>query len=560
MPSFPSAPSSKSKGKKGKQDSSEIAISGSDARVNAVKAKRKRTAVNGDVTEDQHSIETRLKKKKTKRQHQQHQLQPLQNDVVPQISPSDFLSAIIAAATAPSSDQQQPSAGSSFNSSAMQAADVLHGDISTEAVLRVLQDVDFSDIAQVLKVWQDPEQGPPASLSGLTLSNGSISPNLLSQLVLQAPPPVGQVPVSAGRILNTKPTETASGPTYEHEIIENYNTEEDALLLSTKWLSTSKLVELSKSRALVYKKGKFSAIEEEQLKNAIERYASAKQLTPDQLNEVIFPKEDKLKDNQFWSEITRAVPQRPIISVYHHVRRTRHPLKAQGKWLPAEDQKLKEAVAALGQYWEKVSLVVGRRAPDCRDRWRNHIVGRDIRVNGPWTQEEEEELTRIVEEMTVKKGGTLDDDVFWGTVSDHMGNRRNRQQCHIKWTDALSKRVKLNGNKPRWSNQDSYILVHKLDSLRVRDDTEIDWKTLADDDWNIWSAHVLQRRWLSMKRSVKGYEEMPIQELMEILKAKKANFDSTPNKVKRKSSKKYPSAETIDNSDEEEDEDEDEDD
>ncbi|KAJ3989601.1 hypothetical protein F5890DRAFT_1127119 [Lentinula detonsa] len=271
MPSFPSEPSSKSKGKKSKHDSSELAISGADTPVNAVKAKRKRTAVSGDVTEDQHSIETRLKKKKTKRQHQQHQLQPPQNDGVPQISPSDFLSAIIAAATAPSSDQQQPSAGSSFNSSVMQAADVLSGDISTEAVLRVLQDVDFSDIAQVLKVWQDPEQGPPASLSGLTHSNG---PDLISQVMHQAPPPVGQVPVSAGKILNTKPTETASGPTYEHEIIENYNTEEDAILLSTKWLSTSQLVKLSKSRALVYKKGKFSAIEEQQLNNAIEQYVS----------------------------------------------------------------------------------------------------------------------------------------------------------------------------------------------------------------------------------------------------------------------------------------------
>lgn len=52
---------------------------------------------------------------------------------------------------------------------------------------------------------------------------------------------------------------------------------------------------------------------------------------------------------------------------------------------------------------------------------------------GPWSAEEEEELTRIVEEMTVKQGGTLDDDLFWGAVSNHMGNKRNRQQCRIKW-------------------------------------------------------------------------------------------------------------------------------
>jgi hypothetical protein len=42
----------------------------------------------------------------------------------------------------------------------------------------------------------------------------------------------------------------------------------------------------------------------------------------------------------------------------------------------------------------------------------------------------------------------------------------------------------------------------------VRDDTEIDWKNLPDEDWNMWSAHALQRRWLTMKRSIKGHEDM----------------------------------------------------
>ena len=55
---------------------------------------------------------------------------------------------------------------------------------------------------------------------------------------------------------------------------------------------------------------------------------------------------------------------------------------------------------------------------------------------------------------------------------------------------------------------DAYILVHKVDSLNVRDDTEIDWKLLPDENWNVWSAHSLQRRWLTMKRSIKGFEEM----------------------------------------------------
>lgn len=135
------------------------------------------------------------------------------------------------------------------------------------------------------------------------------------------------------------------------------------------------------------------------------------------------------------------------------------------------------AVADLGQQWEKVSEIVGRMSSDCRDRYRNHIANREVRVTGAWTKEEEQELTAIVTEMTIQQGKDFDNDVFWGKVSDRMGNRRGRQQCRIKWsapliwdiykfdfscrTDSLSKTVKNEGQKPRWSAQDAYILVHK---------------------------------------------------------------------------------------------------
>jgi hypothetical protein len=39
--------------------------------------------------------------------------------------------------------------------------------------------------------------------------------------------------------------------------------------------------------------------------------------------------------------IAASVPMRPIIAVYHHVRRAYHPLRAQGKWMPSEDALLK---------------------------------------------------------------------------------------------------------------------------------------------------------------------------------------------------------------------------
>lgn len=388
---------------------------------------------------------------------------------------------------------------------------------SNDDILRALQDLDVTKIATVLKTLGDAAAAaniPLTSLSTITQRPLPTSPtgSAPSNRVVTTERPTRRVSQHHRRNANASPQQ------------EPVAHSDHAELLATKWLSANKLAELARTQGLVYKKGKFSAIEEQQLANAIEAYKDANQLDEAGFLDLVFAKNGAGKNNAFWSAITAAVPMRPIIAVYHHVRRTNHPLRAQGKWMPTEDESLKAAVQELGQQWEKVSARVGRMASDCRDRYRNHIQNSEDRAVGTWTKDEEMRLTEIVTDMTVKKGKDMDNDVFWGLVSERMGNKRGRQQCRIKWTDSLSKTFKNNGTKPRWSSRDAYILVHKVNSLNVRDDSEIDWKTLPDPNWNLWSAHILQRRWLTMKRSVRGYEDMAHAEILDILRLKKVHF------------------------------------
>ncbi|KAF6762096.1 nucleolar protein [Ephemerocybe angulata] len=385
---------------------------------------------------------------------------------------------------------------------------------TNDDVLHAMQNVDMSKMPGVMKTFGSA--GPSMDVSAFA------PPPSFAPLPHAPPPPVGQLPAGSMTILNVPKTTVARHTAVPASSSDDQTNSNHAHILSTKWLNARKLAEMVVSDKLVYKKGKFSATEERQLKDAIEAYKKVNSLSDEQMQDVIFPKNEKVKDNAFWTGITKAVPQRPIIAVYHHVRRKHHPMKHQGAWEKHEDDALKAAVADLGQAWEKVSPRVGRMASDCRDRYRNHILGRETRVAGAWSKEEEAELTRIVTDMTIKQGRDIDNDVFWSRVSHLMGGRRGRQQCRIKWTDSLSKLVKNDGAKPRWSPQDAYILVHKVDSLNVNDDTEIDWKTLPDPDWNLWSAHTLQRRWLTMKRSIKGHEEMSHQEIVDILRVKKS--------------------------------------
>ena len=72
---------------------------------------------------------------------------------------------------------------------------------------------------------------------------------------------------------------------------------------------------------------------------------------------LIFSKGDKAKNTAFWSEISTwlllprctafiprcpaaAVPLRPIIAVYHHIRRIYHPCSRLGLWSPEENEAL----------------------------------------------------------------------------------------------------------------------------------------------------------------------------------------------------------------------------
>ncbi|CAE7174524.1 unnamed protein product [Rhizoctonia solani] len=372
---------------------------------------------------------------------------------------------------------------------------------SNEELLRALQGFDLSKLTGVFKY--------PESMATENVAPGHQAnepgPSRLGNIPQSGIPQAVAAPVGASGSKSRSKKVVAPQP--GSQMINP----EHADILATHWLNPAKLAELVKEQGLVYKKGKFSAIEEHQIEEALQSYAKARSLTPQEIDTIIFSKGKKAKEeySTFWSEITRAVPQRPIIAVYHHVRRTHHPMKQQGKWTPEEDAIVIAAVAELGQKWEQISSRVGRMSSDCRDRYRNHLVDQDARIVGPWTKEEEEELTRIVMELTVERGLQADNDVLWSEVSERMGGRRTRQQVRIKWTDALNKRVKNAGERPRWSAQDAYILVHKVASMPVQDDTEIDWKLLPDPQWNLWSAHQLQRRWFGLKKTLKDSDTMP---------------------------------------------------
>lgn len=168
---------------------------------------------------------------------------------------------------------------------------------SNEELLRALQDLDMSKIANVLK-----SLGEAAAVNA---PNPAFAPQLgfiPAQLEQLPPSSLGQLPVGSHAILGIPPKQTVAFPSHKRTIDmslpgnELHTNSDHAYLLANKWLTASKLADLVRDEGLlppsswiknlnllsfiatglVYKKGKFSAIEEQQLCNAVERYKNVR--------------------------------------------------------------------------------------------------------------------------------------------------------------------------------------------------------------------------------------------------------------------------------------------
>ncbi|RUS23749.1 hypothetical protein BC938DRAFT_474678 [Jimgerdemannia flammicorona] len=134
----------------------------------------------------------------------------------------------------------------------------------------------------------------------------------------------------------------------------------------------------------------------------------------------------------------KAAPfkDRPLRSIFHHVKQIYHPDNYGGKWTEEEDGQLKSLVMQYGHQWKRIGEILGRIGTACKDRWRDSVGHRDIKTQGKWTLEEEDKLINIVMDLTTSQGRSADSDVTWNVVSERMGTR-TRDQCRSKWFVAL---------------------------------------------------------------------------------------------------------------------------
>ncbi|XP_047444914.1 myb-related protein B-like [Mugil cephalus] len=120
-------------------------------------------------------------------------------------------------------------------------------------------------------------------------------------------------------------------------------------------------------------------------------------------------------------------------------------------WTRDEDEKLVRLVKEVGSNsWSSLSLrFKGQRsAVECQRRWQQ-IKNPEL-VKGPWTQEEDQRVTELVQKYGMKR---------WSLIAKQL-HTRNGKQCRERWHNHLNPTVR----KSSWTLEEDHVIyqAHRL--------------------------------------------------------------------------------------------------
>ena len=123
--------------------------------------------------------------------------------------------------------------------------------------------------------------------------------------------------------------------------------------------------------------------------------------------------------------------------------------QAKVHWSKEEDERLCEAVQEnSGKNWKRIAESLnGRTDVKCLHRWQK-VLNPEL-IKGPWTEEEDNLVLKLVEMNGPQK---------WTYISEHLPGRIGKQ-CRERWHNHLNPLIK----KIPWSNEEEWMLfiMHK---------------------------------------------------------------------------------------------------
>lgn len=293
-------------------------------------------------------------------------------------------------------------------------------------------------------------------------------------------------------------------------------------LYSSKWLSNDELKRLERESGLPFKRGKFGRGEQEICMRALEEYLNLINLNRQEFIDMMFVRnnekrtavgrtEDKCKD--FFVTVAGRLDGRPVVNVYHYLRRRLHPSNTGELWTAEEDAELKSLHLLHGPQWERIGREMGRFHVACRDRFRKIQASYS---RGPWTEDEVRRLEQAhARAMSADKPEGV---AAWTFISDQVGTR-SASQCQWKWTETVMFRS-MHPEKKRvnWTIAEDRLLVNSIYDLGIEHPSEIVWSTLCrDGPLAKFTPARVRHRWQLLQKRLRNSDRLPIDDICEAL-------------------------------------------
>ncbi|KAK9765897.1 RNA polymerase I enhancer binding protein [Basidiobolus ranarum] len=285
---------------------------------------------------------------------------------------------------------------------------------------------------------------------------------------------------------------------------------------------TPKEIKSLEDTGYAIRKGKFSKDEDVIITKAVEKYLEERGKGVELIQYILFKKyKDKDKSGgeetdkviTLCQEVGKVVPTRTLNAIYLRLRRRYHPDNYGGRFTKEQEMLLHQLTLIHGKDWKTIGPLLGREPSSCRDRWRFRKL-QEYRT-GPWTEEEEEKLKKIVYSLTIDKGRSAERDISWEVVAEKMVTR-DASRCRSYWYSELCMKLKeAPSEKEGLANTREFL--KRIYESNVKHDSHIQWRELIDDKWSPWTPPFMQKTWYQLKSLITDAEDMSFEQVLQFL-------------------------------------------
>ncbi|KAK0382644.1 hypothetical protein NLU13_8615 [Sarocladium strictum] len=308
-----------------------------------------------------------------------------------------------------------------------------------------------------------------------------------------------------------------------------------------------------RAKAEGFVQGRFSDLELDGIRQAVEQYRDDSGKTQHEVNEMIHAPGGTTageEHRQLWDMIFEKCPDRYRQKIINVTRKNFHNFVARGTWTPEQEAELRYLIDIHGTKWSQIAGLINRHPEDIRDRYRNYIVCGDRQRKDAWTEEEESRLTQYFIEAAeaiddlrrsqpdrelLKK--SYEELIDWQNISERMDRTRSRLQCITKWkamnlkTNGKDKVQALQPNsqitfkleKARRQLHDMpeterYRLVLAIQGTAAGTESKIPWQKLIDKQFRTRYKRPTQfLLWTRLKQTIPGHESKTVRDIAQEL-------------------------------------------